>query len=235
MKVQILSSAPRLSEGLRPSDSPTRALARRFAGSLRPRGSLAALARGVTGLAPQTPPTRALARGARTCQAHCPIWVQGTLRGEPVRKSLDLRMLDAAARFTTRGRCRSGNCQRIRAMILLLQFSLSPCGTGKGRCNGAPLKYTTVYGVRPGTLPPCRQCGKTDGAVHCACGPPVVLLLSVVLVRLVLQELRVYRTTGRPGRAGLLAGMREHIAGAAARSGVLFVVWQIRSAVRSNP
>ena len=31
-----------LSEGLRPSDSPTRALARRFAGSLRSRGSLAA-------------------------------------------------------------------------------------------------------------------------------------------------------------------------------------------------
>ena len=31
-----------LSEGLRPSDSPTRALGRRFAGSLRPRGSLAA-------------------------------------------------------------------------------------------------------------------------------------------------------------------------------------------------
>ena len=32
------------SEGLRPSDSPTRALARRFVGSLRSRGSLAALA-----------------------------------------------------------------------------------------------------------------------------------------------------------------------------------------------
>ena len=34
-----------LSEGLRPSDSPTRSLARRFAGSLRSRGSLATLAR----------------------------------------------------------------------------------------------------------------------------------------------------------------------------------------------
>ena len=34
--------SPLLSEGLRPSDSPTRALARRFAGSLRSRGSLAA-------------------------------------------------------------------------------------------------------------------------------------------------------------------------------------------------
>ncbi len=34
-----------LSEGLRPSDSPTRALARRFAGALRSRGSLAVLAR----------------------------------------------------------------------------------------------------------------------------------------------------------------------------------------------
>src|SRR4029450_4350339 len=36
-----------LSEGLRPSASPTRALARRFAGALRARGSLAALARGL--------------------------------------------------------------------------------------------------------------------------------------------------------------------------------------------
>ena len=34
-----------LSEGLRPSDSPTRALARRCAGALRSRGSLAMLAR----------------------------------------------------------------------------------------------------------------------------------------------------------------------------------------------
>src|SRR5207344_2015018 len=33
------------SEGLRPSDSPTRALARRFDGALRSRGSLARLAR----------------------------------------------------------------------------------------------------------------------------------------------------------------------------------------------
>jgi hypothetical protein len=36
-----------LSEGLRPSDSPTRSLARRFAGALRSRGSLATLARTV--------------------------------------------------------------------------------------------------------------------------------------------------------------------------------------------
>jgi len=34
-----------LSEGLRPSDSPTRSLARRGAGALRSRGSLARLAR----------------------------------------------------------------------------------------------------------------------------------------------------------------------------------------------
>jgi len=34
-----------IAEGLRPSDSPTRSLARRFAGALRSRGSLAALAR----------------------------------------------------------------------------------------------------------------------------------------------------------------------------------------------
>jgi hypothetical protein len=34
-----------LSEGLRPSNSPTRSLARRFAGALRSRGSLAALVR----------------------------------------------------------------------------------------------------------------------------------------------------------------------------------------------
>ena len=39
-----------LSEGLRPSDSPTRSLARRGAGALRSRGSLAALARDVSWL-----------------------------------------------------------------------------------------------------------------------------------------------------------------------------------------
>src|SRR6266850_7242539 len=37
-----------LSEGLRPSDSPTRSLARRFAGALRSRGSLAMLARSLS-------------------------------------------------------------------------------------------------------------------------------------------------------------------------------------------
>ncbi len=66
-----------LTEGLRPSDSPTRALARRCAGALRSRGSLAVLARshlGMTvgfmrqlvvlteGLRPSDSPTRALAR-----------------------------------------------------------------------------------------------------------------------------------------------------------------------------
>jgi hypothetical protein len=40
-----------LSEGLRPSDSPTRSLARRFAGALRSRGSLALLARTLQQLA----------------------------------------------------------------------------------------------------------------------------------------------------------------------------------------
>src|SRR6478672_39609 len=52
------------SEGLRPSESPTRSLARRFAGSLRSRGSLAALVRSLAredvdsspkGFAPRTP------------------------------------------------------------------------------------------------------------------------------------------------------------------------------------
>src|SRR4051812_24673974 len=35
-------------------------------------------------------------RGGRTCGARCPIWVQGTLRGDPVRKSLDLDSWEAA-------------------------------------------------------------------------------------------------------------------------------------------
>jgi hypothetical protein len=39
------------SEGLRPPDSPTRVLARRFAGALRSRGSLAMLARTLEGAA----------------------------------------------------------------------------------------------------------------------------------------------------------------------------------------
>src|SRR5918911_4785610 len=52
------------SEGLCPSDSPTRALTRRSAGALRSRGSLAALARivAVEGLCPSDSPTRALTR-----------------------------------------------------------------------------------------------------------------------------------------------------------------------------
>ena len=51
-----------LDRGLRPSDSPTHSLARRFAGSLRSRGSLAALARADEGLRPSDSPTRSLAR-----------------------------------------------------------------------------------------------------------------------------------------------------------------------------
>src|SRR5262249_13938294 len=48
LQVRALPGALRSSsEGLRPSDSPTRSLARRFAGALRSRGSLAALVRAV--------------------------------------------------------------------------------------------------------------------------------------------------------------------------------------------
>ncbi len=36
-------------------------------------------------------------RGSRSCKSACPIWVQGTLRGESVRKSLDLRSWEAAS------------------------------------------------------------------------------------------------------------------------------------------
>src|SRR5690606_16879113 len=49
------SASTFLTEGLRPSDSPTRALARRSAGSLRSRGSFAALTRFYRGFAPRTP------------------------------------------------------------------------------------------------------------------------------------------------------------------------------------
>ena len=45
--VQLHTPILVFSEGLRPSDSPTRALARRCAGALRSRGSLAVLARTV--------------------------------------------------------------------------------------------------------------------------------------------------------------------------------------------
>src|SRR3954471_20713420 len=61
------------SEGLRPSDSPTRALARRFDGSLRSRGSLArSFAATSAGLRPSPSPTPSLAaphspHSARVC------------------------------------------------------------------------------------------------------------------------------------------------------------------------
>ena len=45
--IQPIRATLVLSEGLRPSDSPTRSLARRFDGALRSRGSLAMLARTV--------------------------------------------------------------------------------------------------------------------------------------------------------------------------------------------
>jgi len=37
------------------------------------------------------------AKGANACAARCPIWVQGTLRGESIRRSLDLRSWEAAS------------------------------------------------------------------------------------------------------------------------------------------
>ena len=37
------------------------------------------------------------AKGATACAGRCPIWVQGTLRGETIRRSLDLRSWEAAA------------------------------------------------------------------------------------------------------------------------------------------
>ncbi len=37
------------------------------------------------------------ARGAKGCKAACPIWVQGSLRGEYIRKALNLRSWEAAS------------------------------------------------------------------------------------------------------------------------------------------
>ena len=37
------------------------------------------------------------AKGSRGCKASCPIWVQGSLRGEYIRRSLDLRSWEAAS------------------------------------------------------------------------------------------------------------------------------------------
>src|SRR4051812_47709261 len=50
-----IPAPPILIEGLRPSNSPTRALARRSAGSLRSRGSFAPLTRAAHRFAPRTP------------------------------------------------------------------------------------------------------------------------------------------------------------------------------------
>jgi hypothetical protein len=58
-RYQAAHKRPILPEGLRPSDSPTRSLARRFAGALRSRGSLAMLARSASrkGSRNPTPPS----------------------------------------------------------------------------------------------------------------------------------------------------------------------------------
>src|SRR4051812_50117939 len=37
------------------------------------------------------------AKGANACARRCPIWVQGTLRGEKIRRSLDLNSWQAAS------------------------------------------------------------------------------------------------------------------------------------------
>lgn len=37
------------------------------------------------------------ARGSRTCRNRCPLWVQGSLRGEYIRRSLNLNSWEAAA------------------------------------------------------------------------------------------------------------------------------------------
>ena len=37
------------------------------------------------------------ARGAKGCKSACPIWVQGSLRGEYIRKALNLRSWEAAS------------------------------------------------------------------------------------------------------------------------------------------
>jgi hypothetical protein len=37
------------------------------------------------------------AKGANACASRCPIWVQGTLRGERIRRSLDLNSWQAAS------------------------------------------------------------------------------------------------------------------------------------------
>jgi hypothetical protein len=37
------------------------------------------------------------AKGANACAARCPIWVQGTLRGETIRRSLNLTSWEAAS------------------------------------------------------------------------------------------------------------------------------------------
>ena len=46
------------------------------------------------------------AKGARACKAACTIWVQGTLRGEYIRRSLDLTSWEAASELVQTGKRR---------------------------------------------------------------------------------------------------------------------------------
>src|SRR5215471_1115886 len=91
------------SEGLRPSDSPTRSLARRFAGALRSRGSLAALVRcGIRRSTQVIPP--ALFDGLRTLVIHLHDWtdfdrsaaVENRAAARKIHGLLDVARLDHA-------------------------------------------------------------------------------------------------------------------------------------------
>ncbi len=113
-RVQI-PAPPLFIEGLRPSNSPTRALARRCAGALRSRGSLAALARAFPTPALELPYTRSraplrrrapfawLARGARIYRGASPLELPDTRSRAPLRRRAPFAWLARGAHHLSRG------------------------------------------------------------------------------------------------------------------------------------
>jgi hypothetical protein len=49
------------------------------------------------------------ARNTHACKAQCPIWVQGTLAGESIRRSLDLTYWEAPRPSSADGKSRAGS------------------------------------------------------------------------------------------------------------------------------
>ena len=101
------------------------------------------------------------ARGGKGCKAACPIWVQGSLRGEYIRKTLNLRSWEAATDLI-RGWEASGLIGVVKAEIPTVaeavtkffahatarQLSKSTISKQKNVLEKRPLSWCSSEGIR---------------------------------------------------------------------------------------